>query len=124
MRPESYLGRGFEPIAGKPFGWAWNQERAEIRAHLIARGWSANDFGLDFRVTRIQQRLNREHRQRWKVRQDAWRARQPKAPPAVEPFTVDELERLVDLFAGANDPVTAAIATKALAMLEARSCRD
>lgn len=117
--PRRYLGRGYVPIAGRPFGYAFNMERAAIREHLKARGrWhSARD---EREVSRIQDRLNREHPKRWAARQAAWRARCAAAsPPAPEPFTNEELRRLVDLFAGANDPVTVAIAAKAQAMLDA-----
>lgn len=116
-RADSYLGRGFDDIPGRPFGWAWNQERAEIRAHLKARGrW--RDTRDEFLVSRIQTRLNR-NRPTMRERQAAWRARQAPATPAPEPFTRDELERLVDLFGNANDPITAAIGAKAALLLEA-----
>lgn len=109
---ESYLGRGYVPVAGKPFGWAWNREREEIREHLKRRGrW--RDARDEFVVTRIQNRLNREHPKRWAARIAAWRARQPAPVEPVEPFTREELERLVELFGEANDPVTASIGAKA-----------
>jgi hypothetical protein len=38
MTERSFLGRGYEPTPGKPFGYAWHQERAEIREHLKRRG--------------------------------------------------------------------------------------
>lgn len=96
---ESCLGRGFEPIAGKPFGWAWNRERDEIREHLKKRGRWTPGYG-EFLVSKIQQRLNREHPKRWKARQDAWRARQPAAKPA----PIEELiAALREIAAGHND---------------------
>ena len=108
--PRRYLGRGYEPIAGKPFGYAHAMERQAIRDHLKARGrW--HDARDEWTVSRIQARLNRGHRERWAARQAAWRARQPETVGRPE-FTAEELERLVDLFVGANDPLTAGIAAK------------
>jgi hypothetical protein len=63
-------------------------------------------------VTRIQQRLHR-NKPTLRERQAAWHARQPKTPGASLSFTWEELERIAEHFAGANDPVTASIAAKA-----------
>ncbi len=112
MTRKSFLGRGLEATPGKPFGYAFNQERAEIRQHLIERGWLADDPHLEFRITRIQERLWK-YKPTLKQRQAAWRARQPQPSGASLGLTREELQRLVDLFTGANDPVTASIATKA-----------
>lgn len=117
--PRHWLGRGNEDVPGKPFGWAHNMERAAIRAHLRRRIWK---FGLDglaaarleFRVTRIQERLRRDQPS-FAERQAIWRARQPKPEPPVA-FTADELEMIAGRFAGANDPVGQAIAAKAAAL--------
>lgn len=114
----SWLGRGFEDVPGKPFGWAWHQERDEIRAHLRRRIWK---FGLDglaamrleSRIDRIQARLHR-HRPSYKERQAAWRARQrPADPPRPEPFTAEELAHIAEHFEGANDPLAQSIWRKA-----------
>lgn len=118
----SYLGRGYEDVPGKPFGWAWHQERDEIRRHLRRR---AEAFGsdmlaparLEMRVSRIQERLHR-HKPTLAERQAAWRARQPKPTSARVIFSREELARLVELFAGGNDPLTLSIAEKAAASLE------
>lgn len=119
----SYLGRGYEDIPGKPFGWAWHRERDEIRAHLRKR---LDRFGsdhlararLEARVSRIQERLHK-HKPTFAERQAAWRARQPKPTGAHVLFTFDELERLAELFAAANDPVTASIGEKAAEAIRA-----
>lgn len=108
----SYLGRGFEDTPGKPFGWAFNRETEEIEAHLLKRGWSRGDLRFYFRVTRIRERLWR-NRPTFKERQAAWRARQPAPTSAGVTLSIEELERLVELFEGANDPVTASIGAKA-----------
>jgi hypothetical protein len=118
----SYLGRGLENTAGKPFGWAWHQERDEIREHLKRRGryrpgWS------EFEVTRIQQRLHRDKptfRQRQEAARAAgetWVSPTPKPPPPPS-FTRDELERMVEHFAGSNDAVGASIASKARELID------
>lgn len=121
--PRYWVGRGLEPAAGKPFGWAHNMEREAIRAHLRRRIWR---FGLDglaaarleFRITEIQRRLSREWPARWEAIKAGWRAARPpvQASPSTI-FTRDELQHLVDLFAGANDPTSASIAAKAAARL-------
>lgn len=118
----SWIGRGLEDVPGRPFGWAWHQERDEIRAHLLRRperfegdGFAA--MRLEFRVNAIQRRLHR-NRPTMRERQAAARARQAPRPPALA-FERVELERLAELFADANDPVTASIGRKAAAMLEA-----
>src|SRR5213592_1568440 len=116
----SYLGRGLEDLPGMPFGWAFHQERDEIRAHLRRRIWR---FGLDqWRGMRLEQRVDqiqrRIHRNRptYKERCEARaKARPPYVPPPE--FSREELERLVELFAGGNDPVTASIAAKAERLL-------
>jgi hypothetical protein len=115
MAERSFLGRGYENTPGKPFGWAWHRERDEIRKHLKRRGRWHGPID-EFAVTRIQQRLHR-NKPTFAQRQAAWLARQPTSKPRPA-FTEDELRHLVDLFAGANDPVSAAIAAKAAAMLE------
>lgn len=72
MTDRSFLGRGYENTAGKPFGYAWHQERAEIREHLKRRGrW--NDARDEFTVTRIQERLHR-NKPTLGERQAAWGA--------------------------------------------------
>jgi hypothetical protein len=100
----------FDP-PGTPLGTAHHAERAKIRAHLLAKGWSDN-WRLEARVTWIQMRLHKYDKS-LKERQAEWNAKQPKPAGAGLNLTWEELERLVDLFTGANDPVTASIAAKA-----------
>jgi hypothetical protein len=70
------------------------------------------DPELFFRIGAIQRRLHREA-PTMRERQAAWKARQPAPPAEAAPFTPEELERLVELFGEANDPVTASIGAKA-----------
>lgn len=116
----SYLGRGLDDIPGRPFGWAFHKEREEIRAHLRRRIWR---FGFDRlaaarlegRINEIQARLHK-NRPTYKERCAARAATRPAYVPPEE-FTREELERLAELFAGANDPITASIGEKARKML-------
>jgi hypothetical protein len=112
----------FDP-GGKPTGWAHHAEREIIRAHLRRRIWK---FGLDelrsarleFRVTAIQQRL---HKYDHTFRQlQTLYALQPKnnQPSTDDRFNGDELERLIEHFEGANDPIGQSIATKAKIALD------
>ncbi len=110
MKPESFLGRGMQSISGKPFGYAHNKERDEIRAHLIARGWDATDFAFEFRVTEIQQRIHR-YAPTMRQRQEAARAK-TIVQPSLE-FTPEELQHIADHFCGANDPLAQSIYRKA-----------
>ncbi len=116
----SYLGRGHEATPGKPLGWSWHRERDEIREHLQRRGWLSPD--LEFRVTCVQERIHR-YKPTFHQRQEVARAAGERwvspapVPPPRGPFSQEELERLADLFAEANDPVTASIGRKAAAML-------
>jgi hypothetical protein len=111
----TWIGRGYENIPGKPFGYAFNREREEIEKHLKRRGRKHDHFT----VTRIQQRIHK-HKPSYRDVQQARNARMPvrTAPPS---FTDDELRHLVDMFHGANDPVSATIADKAAVILAARS---
>lgn len=118
--PRHWLGRGFEDVPGKPLGWAWHQELEAIKQHLRRRIWK---FGLDeyrgFRLNQraqeIQRRLHKWNRPTMRERQAVWKAKQP--PPAGDnlSLTWEELERLIEHFDGANDPISAAIAEKAKA---------
>jgi hypothetical protein len=113
----------FDP-GGKPLGWAHHAERDLIRAHLRRRIWK---FGLDglaasrleFRVTAIQQRLHKYDKTYRELQ--ALYALQPKnnQPSKDDRFNREELERLIEHFEGANDPIGQAIATKAKAALVA-----
>lgn len=120
FRKGSYLGRGYDAVGGQPFGWAFHRERDEIREHLSRRlGFvqhgSWDWFHREQLVSRIQERIHK-NRPSYAEHHAAWRARQPQAEARPE-FTREELARLVELFAGANDPLTASIAAKAERML-------
>lgn len=111
----------FDP-AGKPFGWAHHEERRIIRAHLDRKygrlepgtwDWSKRELET---VARIQSRLHR-HDKSFRELQAIYASGRPPQTEATVLFTFEELERLSDLFAGANDPLTASIAAKAAAAL-------
>jgi len=115
---ESYLGRGYDDVAGQPFGYAWHKERDEIHNHLM-RGKRAQMYvGLTMkqRIDAIQTRIHR-NKPNLQERQAARLACQPKrlTPPS---FTDDELMHLIELFNHANDPISKAIALKAAEMLQ------
>jgi hypothetical protein len=127
-----WIGLGLEDVPGKPFQWAWNRERAAIRAHIMrklgnnrttkeaARFWNTHrGRGVEFAVTKIQNRLHRSH-PNMRERQEAWKARSRPAAATNTAFTTDELAHLADHFAGANDPIAISIATKAATMLVSR----
>lgn len=118
----SYLGRGLDDIAGRPFGWAWHQERDEIRAHLRRRLWrfigpgdGRTGMRLEARVTAIQNRLHRNK----PTYAERCAARAASRPTYVPPpsFTRAELERMVEHFTGSNDEIGQAIAAKATELL-------
>lgn len=120
LRVSSWLGRGYESVPGRPFGWAFNRERQEIEAHLVARGWRREDLRFHFRVTAIQQRIHkyaptfRQRQEAARERGEAWVA--PAPVPRVD-FLPEELERIAERFAMANDEIGIAIAAKARALL-------
>ena len=109
--PRFWLGRGQESVPGKPFGWAHAMERQAIREHLKAKGrW---DRAGEFRVSAIQQRLQREYHRR-------------KPPVGLVQnhvrsigFTAEEMAHIAEHFAGANDPVAQSIWQKASERLTA-----
>lgn len=115
----------FDP-AGKPFGWAHHAERDHIRKHLARRlgpvkahTWAA--IQREDRVSVIQRRLHK-YDETFAVRSRRWAEEQRErcrreAESATADFTWEELRRLVEHFDGANDPISAAIAEKAKAVL-------
>lgn len=113
----SWLGRGYENVPGKSFGWAFHEERREIRDHLKRRGRWVPGYG-EFEVTRIQQRIHR-HKPTYAERQAIARARgerwvsPPPGPPPVI-FTGEELQHIAEHYAFANDPIGQAICAKAI----------
>jgi hypothetical protein len=116
----------FDP-PGTPFGTAHHRERDRIREHLRRRGFDAGDDMLaparfEDRVSEIQRRLHRYDetfaersvrlRERWEAE-----ARANRTEAGLN-LTRAELEHLVELFDGANDPLSASIRDKAAALLE------
>jgi hypothetical protein len=113
----------FDP-AGKPFGWAHHAERDHIRKHLARRlgpvkphTWAS--IQREDRVSRIQRRLHK-YDETFAVRSRRWGEEQRlrcarEATGADLGLTWEELERLLEHFDGANDPISAAIAEKAKA---------
>lgn len=112
----SWIGRGNECVPGKPLGWSHHQEREEIRAHLRRRIWQFGfdhlaSFRLEQRVSAIQARLHK-NKPTYRERSAAFAAKARAIPDPVI-FTAEELERIAEHFAGANDPLAQAIHTKA-----------
>jgi hypothetical protein len=99
-----------EPVAGKPFGWAHNMEARAIRDHLISKGRDPNSIEHCFDISKISMRLARDYLRR-KPKIGA-RVRIAAKRESNE-FSMEELERLIEHFAGANDPVAQSILEKA-----------
>lgn len=93
--------------------WQMVEERM-IRDQLLADGWPPEKY-IGFEISR---RVIENHRSDATYREigEARAARQPPRPDTR--FTPEELERLLEHFAGANDPVAQSILAKALAGLE------
>lgn len=96
------------------FGYAHHAERARIREHLFRRGRFAEmkdhrtgkwlySAPVEFRITRIQQRIHR-HDKTLAQRQAERYAKLP--PPSGDRvlLTFAQIERLIEHFEGANDP--------------------
>lgn len=116
---EVWLGLGLENVPGKPFGWAFNQERRAIKKHLAKRSsrWDGDRRPNEFTVTRIQERLHRHH-PTYRDRAEAWKRRTATALSAPGlGFSPEQLAHLVELFTGANDPLSASLAQTAAALL-------
>lgn len=102
------------------FGYAAMVEKDAIRAALQQGGLT--DPALHFAVERAYCAAHANdptYRETSARLSEQWREA-AAARGAVIMFTWEELERLADLFAGANDPVTAGIADKAAAAVAAR----
>lgn len=122
--PQRWIGLGLEDVPGKPFGWAFNAERRAILTHLqrkddgtlkgAHKAWETHrGRGYEFAVTRIQERLHRQH-PTYRDRQEAWKLRMGLRRARPTPvFTPEELEMIAERFAGANDPVGQSIEQKA-----------
>lgn len=118
----------FDP-AGKPFGWAHHAERDHIRKHLTKRHGAVQPHSWDHvhresRVNDIQRRLHKYDetfavRSRRRREQQEERCRR-EAKGAKVDFSWAELERLVEHFADANDPISAGIGAKATELLKMR----
>jgi hypothetical protein len=74
---------------------------------------------LEFRVDAIQRRLHK-YDPPLRVRQARAKAAAPPPAGSSEFLTWEELERLAEHFAGANDPIAISIGEKALAALAGR----
>lgn len=111
----------FDP-PGRPFGYAWLEERTKIEDHVRRRTHyqiPLYDMRLQDRVRRIQDRLHKydptfaERSRQWREQQ----AREWADRGGPLDLTTAELQHLVDLFDGANDPLSQSIAAKAAKML-------
>jgi hypothetical protein len=93
--------------------WRMVEERM-VRDQLIAEGWPAEKY-MGFEISR---RVIANHKNDATYR-EIGEARAARQPPRVDTrFSPEELERLIEHFAGANDPVAQSILAKALAGLE------
>lgn len=112
-RPSRSRGPDEVPIHLK-FGYAHHAERLRIREHLFRRGRFAEmkdqrngkwlySFPVESRITQIQQRIHR-HKKSMADRQAERRANMPPPSGAGVFLTFAQIERLIDHFAGANDP--------------------
>jgi hypothetical protein len=124
--PRAWLGRGWQDVPGKKFGWAWHMELEAIRNHLRRRLWRFGldgyaRFRMDQRAQAIQRRLHKWNRPSMQERQAIWLARQAIPETLSLALTEAELQHLVDLFGAANNPLSASIAQKAKAMLDNRA---
>lgn len=92
--------------------WQMVEERM-IRDQLTAEGWRG------YMGTEISRRVIHNHRNDATYSEicEARRAAAPAATPSGH-LTPEEMERLVEHFAGANDPVAQSILAKALASLK------
>lgn len=100
------------------FGYAAVVEKRAIRERLLADG-HPDDFSLHFKIENeyIKAHANdvpfRERQKVWLAKQAENAAKRPKSAL----FTVEELENLIERYAGANDPVSVAILGKILEAL-------
>lgn len=106
------------PIPGKPFGWSIEELKYRIRCRLIARG--ITEPTAYFRTHKIYERIMRYKPSFADYCQAATVIRSIEAGTPPPSFSDDELRHLVDLFTGANDPLSLAIADKARRILDAR----
>ena len=109
------------------FGYSVFVEKDAIRARLVAEGETdPTKLYLGVEAAYIEAHKNdyslrqRQEEARRK-KQAEWLEEEAKKPRPPEPilFTIDELERLVEHFESANDPVSASIGQKAQAVLKA-----
>lgn len=99
------------------FGYWRMVEERMVRYELEREGHDPNEFGFIFKVSK---RITENHRNDPTLReqQAAARAAQgPVTPSEHASFTREELERLIEHFGMANDPVTLSIHSKAWAAL-------
>jgi hypothetical protein len=94
---------------GKPFGYEYNMDMAEIERDMIAEGFQRDDIRFIFEASKrytamASQRLTMRQRQdlaRWLGL--AWAGGQATSKPNT--LTKEELEYLCDRLTGVNDPV-------------------
>jgi hypothetical protein len=103
------------PVPGKPFGWSIVELKYRIRTRLIARG--ITDPIAHFKTENIYHRIMR-YKPTFSQYCQAINVLRPAAPSSPPSFTTDELRHLVELFTGANDPLSLSIAEKAKAILD------
>lgn len=101
--------------------WRMVEERM-ILAELAAEGWTGGDVSFEVSRRMIE---NHKNDPSLRERQEHHRQASPARPAAIRTaFTVEELERLLQHFAGANDPVAQSIHAKATATLERNPDHD
>ena len=111
---------------GAPFGQSFAEERAAIRAELIAAGADPNDIRTHFDVVREHDRRRaQELTYRQRIDLARW-LRLPWVSPHPDDikrplaFTAEEVLAIAERFAGSNDETGQAIAAKARQMYESR----
>jgi hypothetical protein len=107
---------------GEKFGTAHHRQKDQIRAHLAKRLGPVRPNTWEFfhreqRVNKIFYRLHK-YDEPFSVRFRRWAEQQTErcrreATGASAEFTWDELERLIEHFGQANDPISASIGAKA-----------
>jgi hypothetical protein len=98
---------------GKPFGYAWLEERTRIEDHVLRRmGYAlpVSDMRVRFRVDRIQERLHK-YDTTFADRSREWFEQQRQRPVQhALMLTTEQLEHIVSLWSDANDPMSREIA--------------
>lgn len=92
------------------FGYACAVEKSEIASALRADGWTG--IALHFEIDRVYLERHK-NRPSLRQRQDFWRAFADPPKPVLPVFTPEELARIAEHFAGANDALAQTIHAKA-----------